>query len=367
MQGIKNYAGCRLHEMSPYIGKVRPSLARQLVNDYSQPSHWVWDPFCGSGTIPLEARLLGRHVVASDVNPYACALTRAKLHAPLSEATWISQLAALAIIAKTMAKKSDDRTPDWVRAFFHEDTLSETKTLFAESLRRRLYFITGCLLGILHHQRPGFLSYPASHLVPYLRNNLFPQDQYPEAYEYRDPILRLNAKIRRVLAVPPPPCTTRYRILQKSVVDRYLPSESIDAIITSPPYMNALDYARDNRLRLWFLGIEDFRAIKQREIGKISTFASDIAITLQIMADVLKPGGSCVIVLGDVTRGNRSYDVPAMILNLINSNAKALVLEDQWTDVIPDSRRSRREGRATRHERVMIFRKVGGGDYGQAS
>ena len=143
-------------------------------------------------------------------------------------------------------------------------------------LRRRWYFLAGCLLGILHHQRPGFLSYPASHLVPYLRDNLFPRDQYPEAYEYRDPIPRLNKKIKRILSTPMHQCTTRYRIFQKSVFDRYLPPRSIDAIITSPPYMNALDYARDNRLRLWFLGIEDFRAIKRREIGKISTFKSDI-------------------------------------------------------------------------------------------
>ena len=54
----------------------------QLVNDHSRSCQWIWDPFCGSGTIPLKARLQGRHVIASDVNPYACILTKAKLYAP---------------------------------------------------------------------------------------------------------------------------------------------------------------------------------------------------------------------------------------------------------------------------------------------
>jgi hypothetical protein len=130
--------------------------------------------------------------------------------------------------------------------------------------------------------------------------------------------------------------------------------------------MNALDYARDNRLRLWFLGTEDFRDIKKREIGKISTFEPDMAIALRIMTDILKPGGACILVVGDVARANRSYDVPAMILDIVNNNGKTLMLENQWSDSIPDRRRSRRNGRTTRHERVMIFRKTKKrGVYGQ--
>jgi len=71
-----------------------------------------------------------------------------------------------------------------------------------------------------------------------------------------------------VLKNPPPPPSTRFRVLQKSIFDKYAPVESIDAVITSPPYMDALDYARDNRLRLWFLGINDYKQIMEKEIRK---------------------------------------------------------------------------------------------------
>ena len=76
------YPGYRLHSIAPYVGKTRPALARDLILQYTRPGELVWDPFCGSGTIALESRILLRNIIASDVNPYAVTLTRAKLHAP---------------------------------------------------------------------------------------------------------------------------------------------------------------------------------------------------------------------------------------------------------------------------------------------
>ena len=73
---------CTLHQVSPYIGKLKSSIAADLITAYTQPGQLVADVFCGSGTIPLEAMRLGRRVFASDTNPYAMVLTRGKLLAP---------------------------------------------------------------------------------------------------------------------------------------------------------------------------------------------------------------------------------------------------------------------------------------------
>jgi len=353
---MDDYPGCTLHQIGPYIGKMRPSLARQLVMRYSNQGDYVWDPFCGSGTVSLECRLLSRHVIAGDINPYACVLTRAKLHAPASEDLALSQLDLAAEALDDFPEENHDEIPQWVESFFHIRTLREIKTLMTEFLRGRYYFNTGCLLGILHHQRPGFLSYPSSHLVPYLRDRLYPRDQYPELYEYRDPISRLEAKIKRMLKNPPPPLTTRFRVNQKSITEMNLPDASVDAIITSPPYMNALDYARDNRLRLWFIGVDDYEIIKERVIGRISTFKRDMLETLQIMSRAIKPGGTCVLVLGDFNYSKKTYDIPSMISTLVDEEIKDLSLENQWIENVPDSRRARRNGRATKKENILVFR-----------
>lgn len=357
---MKSYPGCTLHQVGPYIGKIRPALARQLVMHYSKRVDWLWDPFCGSGTIPLECRLLSRHVIAADINPYACILTRAKLHAPISENIAFSQLTRAAKALENLRGEMPDEIPQWVRCFFHDQTLKETKALMAEFVKKRQFFTAGCLLGILHHQRSGFLSYPASHLVPYLRDRLYPRDQYPKAYEYRDPMPRLRAKIKRVLRSPPPPLTTRFRVLQESALRKYLPDASVDVVITSPPYIDALDYARDNRLRLWFLGINDYETIRHKEIRRISAFGKDMLVTLKTMARAVKPGGVCVLVLGDVTRTSRTYDLPAVISELVKTDVKNLCLENRWTDNVPNNRRTRRNGRATRRETILVFRRING-------
>src|SRR4051794_40786031 len=74
----------KLHQLSPYIGKLKSSIAADLIREFTRPSDVVADPFCGSGTIPLECALLGRRVVASDSSSYAMVLTRAKLRPPSS-------------------------------------------------------------------------------------------------------------------------------------------------------------------------------------------------------------------------------------------------------------------------------------------
>jgi hypothetical protein len=355
-----DYLGYKLHQVAPYIGKMRPALARQLILNYSRQGDWVWDPFCGSGTVALECRLSCRNVIASDINPYACALTRAKLHAPKSKEICLSKLEATAQILKNLPDEERDEVPLWVKAFFHERTLKETRILISHFIRRRQYFELGCLLGILHHQRPGFLSYPASHLVPYLRDQLYPPSEYPEAYDYRDPIPRLKAKIERMLNSPLPPRSSKFRVLCKSALEQYLPAGYVNAVITSPPYMDTLDYARDNRLRLWFLGVSDHKTIKNMEIGKASTFEEDMLAALQTIVWVIKPGGACVLVLGDLRRSSMTYDIPVMISCLVRDNIRELSLERQWVECVPDDRRARRNGRATQKETVMVFRRQNG-------
>lgn len=67
-------------------------------------------------------------------------------------------------------------------------------------------------------------------------------------------------KIERMYArVPKIDPTLPRMVLKEDTRKLSLSDESIDAIISSPPYFDALDYGRDNRLRLWFLGVNDYK------------------------------------------------------------------------------------------------------------
>jgi hypothetical protein len=216
-----------------------------------------------------------------------------------------------------------------------------------------------CFLGVLHHQRPGFLSYPSSHLVPYLRDRKFPRESYPEMYERREVLTRLEAKLQRAFRRPPLRYSERRQVL--SIDARQFPQvRNIGAVITSPPYMNALDYIRDNRLRLWFIG----RCLPE---GLELTGRDRKAAFLELMRSVcvrLAPGikrlGYFILVVGDVTRGNsRTARTSRLMRNLFDKQPEldSFCLRASYHDTVPDIRRSRRECRGTKGETILIYQK----------
>ena len=352
----KNYPGSSLHTVGPYIGRVRATLARELVQSYSREGDVVWDPFCGSGTVPLEALLLGREAVAGDVNPYALALTRAKLHAPAEPERSIRYLrTVMQEIRSTCIREPE--SSEWVRSFFDERTFLETHALALRFRRDRRYFLLGCILGILHHQRPGFLSFPASNLVPYLRTKTFPRDRFPEAYEYRDPLPRLEAKVRRTLSFPAPASCSRFRVLDSSATKPYMSRGSVDCIITSPPYMGALDYCRDNRLRLWFLNVRDHEGIKRSELGPIASFDDNMRTVLANMAHALVQERQCILIIGNVKSCGKTIDLPSKLTEIIRNEFPQFELEDSRYEDLPAAKRSRKTGSATSREAVLVFRR----------
>ncbi len=119
------------HQLSPYIGKIKSSIAKFLIENFTKPSEYIFDPFCGAGTIPFEAWTLKRNVVANDLNRYAYILTHAKLFPPRSYEEILNDIEKYDVIVQTIKKQIDLRkVPLWVRKFFHNETLRETIAWF---------------------------------------------------------------------------------------------------------------------------------------------------------------------------------------------------------------------------------------------
>ena len=348
---------CTLHQLAPYIGKIKSSIAGDLVERYSKPGELVVDPFAGAGTIPLEAIVRGRRVFAADHNPYAEILCRAKLFPPQSLTMALKQ-AELAILESRSVPAPDLRSvPPWVRAFFHPETLRDALRFSTIARRSGNEFLMACFLGVLHHQRPGFLSYPSSHLVPYLRSRKYPRSQFPEMYAYRELKPRLFSKItrtyRRYQAFPRGKAVVHHTDIANLTFPR-----QIDAVITSPPYMNALDYIRDNRLRLWFIApspkksvYADYTKKRQAFVDAITTLAAKIKNTLSV-------GGHCILVVGEgVQRDFRAHPAK-VVVDIFDQVAPMLNLKDILTDSIPDIRRSRHELSGVKTEHFLVFKRA---------
>lgn len=347
-----------LHQIAPYIGKMKSSMARALIEFCSKPADTILDPFVGSGAVALESLIAGRRIVSSDVNPYAVVLTRAKLLAPSN----LNRALALAEYYLKRAEKECDNVdiesiPSWIQEFFHPKTLQETVALTRTLRNARQHFLLSCLLGILHHQRPGFLSFPASHAIPYLRTRKFPRESYPDLYQYRPVRPRLLNKVRRVYRRFPKidPSLLRKCCLQ-DVAHLSLPDESIDAVVTSPPYMNALDYVRDNRLRLWFLGYEFQKELNRYNPRNAHEFHELMTSGLEMILRTLRPKRRCVMVVGEVKKADQAINTADVLLSAAE-RVGSFDCETIVEDGVPQDRRVRKRGSCTRREWVVVLRK----------
>jgi methylase of polypeptide subunit release factors len=349
------------HQIAPYIGRMKTSMARSLVLEWTRPTDLIIDPFCGCGVIALEAAVLRRRVVAGDWNPYATLLTRAKLFPPKDLETAERRLARTWKLSRELLGTQNlESIPLWVSCFFHPDTLRSALAFRDACTKLNDNFLLAALLGILHHQRTGFLSYPSSHLVPYLRDKKFPRNLFPELYLEREVLPRLVAKIRRTFRRPPDPYFCSHKIVE--VDARCFPKvRGVDAIITSPPYMNELDYVRDNRLRLWFIGRELPDGIELPAREREKGFAHLMRNVFVRIAPQIRRGGHIILVVGDATRGRGKTGRTGRIVEHlfeVSSDLQEFVLERMYQDMVPDIRRSRRECSGTKAETILIYRKA---------
>lgn len=348
-----------LHQLSPYIGKMKSSMAASLIAQYTKPNDVVFDPFAGSGTVALEAWIAGRNIIANDLSPYASLLTRAKLFPYRNAGEAHRDLKTIARLVSRRNRKPDLRSvPKWVREFFHADTLKEIIVWKEELTKQRRWFLLACLMGILHHQRPGFLSFPSSHAVPYLRVKKFPRHHFPELYKYRPVFNRLEAKVSRAMR--------RVPILNFNISRRH-PSKNaselsftkpVDAIITSPPYMRQLDYGRDNRLRLWFLGHEGWRDLDRVLSPHDQDFLTLMSQCFKRWRSTLRYGGYCVLVIGDVFSRGERRNLATAIAN-IATKEQGFSLVSFCTEQIPNERRVRRGIKGSSSETILVLRNVG--------
>ena len=280
-----------LHRMGAYVGRIKPSMAYWLVKECSHKGEIVLDPFCGVGTIPLEADFLGRIGIGIDLNPYAYSISRAKFDRQNIEShmEWIDSLNI------DTSKINLSKYPHSVRKFYEDETLKEIIFIKEKILKDKKYFLLGCLLGIIHGHRPGHLSAITSLVIPY--------DPRTEP-EYKEVIPRLKQKVKRMYQDGFDIKTNSKAIFGDA---REIPLEdgSVDMIISSPPYFNTLDYVSDNRLRLEFLGydVDKKNILKKELIQDRPNYLNEMLKVGEELKRVLKRGGLCVFILGDLHIG----------------------------------------------------------------
>jgi hypothetical protein len=124
--------------------------------------------------------------------------------------------------------------------------------------------------------------------------------------------------------------------------------------------MNALDYVRDNRLRLWFLERALPKELEMVGRNRDAAFTTLMRAVCLRLAPGIKHGGYFILVVGDATRGKGRRGYTALLTRRLFDTEAGLSefdLDAVYRDRIPDIRRSRQECRGTKTETVLVYRK----------
>lgn len=302
--------------------------------------------------------MCGRACWGNDLSPYAHVLMAAKLFPPRSLAEALTRMKAAGDRAALIRRSIDLRTiPRWVRRFFHRETLRHTLSWVIALRALQDDFVLAALLGILHHQRPGFLSFPSSHTTPYLRQRAFPSEVFPELYLYRDLPSRLEAKLRRAFRRVPDLDFSIERSVSTLAADQLYRDAAVDAVITSPPYMRLLDYGRDNRLRLWFLGESDWKSLDHQVSPSEASFLLLMRRCFARWHSMLRPGGRCILIVGNSESRTYRTSLPNALAQIATTELKLYERQACFADEIPTERRSRRSDKGSTSETILVLRR----------
>lgn len=295
-----------IHEIS-YRACFKAQLPEFFIARLTRIGDVVFDPFMGRGTTLIQAGLMGRSCVGNDINPLSVLLTRPRLR-PIT----VEQVReALGTIDWTNGeiKESD------LLAFYHPKTLRKLealKTWIKQEISDEGFnpdplvdWIRMVALSRLSGHSPGFFSgrsLPPNQAVSVksqLKINKRLGVQPPER-DVEEIIVRKSASLLRDGCVP--------RVVESSLQVRAawdvpeIADESVDLVVTSPPFLDVVQYAADNWLRCWFADIDPSTVA-------IDTHRTEEAWTqmvhrvLQEQARIVKPRGYVAFEVGEVRSG----------------------------------------------------------------
>jgi len=296
--------GHSLHEIS-YRACFKSQLPGFFIERLTGPGDRVYDPFSGRGTMAVEAALLGRAPAANDVNPLSAMLCAPRLDPPTLDAI------AHRLDEIDLSQGVPDPADADLLAFYHPDTLRQITALRAWLLKRGTLdavdaWIRMVAINRLTGHSTGFFSVytmPPNQAVSAVSQRKINQarGQTPPPRGVRAIILK---KTRSLLADGlPPPHPPAILLTGRAERTPVLETGSVDLLVTSPPFLDVVDYEGDNWLRCWFAGIDpgDVRIDKHRDIAAWEGF---VRRSFQEFARVVRPGGFIAFEVGEV-RGGR--------------------------------------------------------------
>lgn len=276
------------HWIYPYKGKFHPQMIRALLNIMNvKRGETVLDPFIGSGTTALESQLLGINTIGIDVSPLCVLISKVKTES--------------IDILETIRKHKDNVFPSNTHVG-NQDTLFDRKIdELSNDERARNFFKVAEMIAHsdFNRRKKDF-------------NKSFHENvrrMFKSVQDFKEVVNEINLELGKV------------NIMEGDARHLSLNDESIDGIITSPPYSIALNYVQNDAHALSALGYnldkikEDFIGVRGQGLTKFNLYEEDMKLAYKEMFRVLKPDRYCSVIIGNVTFQGREIDTTQHAIN----------------------------------------------------
>ena len=366
-----------IHEIS-YRACFKPQLPGFFINRLTKTGDIVYDPFAGRGTTIIESALTGRNVISNDINPLSAILSRARLFVP-DMANLKKRLDEIPIIEGI---ESDIN----LSMFFHEKTLTEILSLRAYLNPPLSPFQKGDFIDLeevdewirmvatnrLTGHSNGFFSVytlpPNQAVSPENQRKI--NEKRNQKPEYRDTKKIILKKTKDLIKNLNPDQIKKLRDIGDQSVflnkDARLTDEikdnTIQLTVTSPPFLDVVQYTNDNWMRCWFNGID------ASEIEKKITMSKKLNDWCDVMSDVFKqlfritkPDGYVAFEVGEVRGGTIKLDEYVVDIG-INQGfvCEGIMINEQSFTKTANIWGIDNNDKGTNSNRIVIFNKLGG-------
>jgi len=310
-----------------YRACFKPQLPRFFIKLLTRPGEIVYDPFAGRGTTPLEAALLERLVISNDVNPLSRILSEPRLAVPSLDGIR-QRLFEIPLNLKVNPGLD-------LSMFYHPQTETELLNLRNYLIERKdndeedstdrwiRMIATNRLTG---HSKGFFSVYtmPPNQAVSAERQKKinFQRNQKPEYRCVKSLIIKKSLQLLRNMSneqlISLHNAAGSAIFLEKKASETgEIASESVSLTVTSPPFLNVVQYSEDNWLRSWFNNI-DMQNIEQQMTmaTSLKEWSSEMSNVFKELYRITRPGGWVAFEVGEVKGGSIKLEEAVIPLGL---------------------------------------------------
>jgi len=359
------------HGFHSYAGRMHPSIARGAINRWSQPGQLIADPFCGSGTVLVEALGSGRAAIGVDASPLGVEIARTRTTL-LGEAGRAQLVAEARRIAEEVGENARRRRrpeipawggPEFERFFPHVAfELFGLRALVMKAPRNAVgRALRMCFSSNLVKLMKAGPEAPRDGADKRIARGVPSRLLADRAVELASSLAVLERRI--------PPGTPAPKVVLGDARElKEIESGTVSLILSSPPYPGTYDYAAQHDVRFAWLELPR-RPFERAQVGarmESGGFGADPASWHQAqvrwvteMGRILAPGAAAVLVVGDGVVGDRPEDAPAAIAALADAVGLVPVARASQVRATLDRRLRDIFGEQPRREHLLLLRKRG--------